>query len=246
MRYQIISVSRNAAPWLPACLASIAAQTGQPFDVCVIDDASDDGSDEIIRDFAEERGWAYHLNTKCQGALANQCLAFDSLAPADDDVVVIVDGDDRLAHPGVLDRLQLAYANPAVQLTYGSYRPDPPSESCPMARPYPAEVVRARSFRTGMYSVGLLYNHLRTFRAGAFRTLDREMRFKWPNGEWFDCCTDSAVMLPLLEVAGENHRFIPDVLYIYSSANPTSDWRERPGRIDATHKYIWGLPPMSR
>lgn len=245
MKYLIVSVSRNAAPWLDASLASVAQQVDQPFKVCVIDDASDDGrSPEIIRGYCEDNGWGYHLNTERRGAMFNQCLAIDTLAPDPDDVIVIVDGDDRLAHPNVLNRLQVEYADPRVQLTYGNYTSDPFSATCVPARPYPPEVIARRSFRKVIYTVGVIYNHLRTFRAGPFMALDRNQRFRWPNGEWFDCCPDGAVMLPLLEMVGPDHRFIDEVLYLYTSTNPTSEWRERPRRIDETYRYIHGLPPV--
>lgn len=241
-RYCIVSVSRNARPWIEASLQSIAEQKDQQFDVCVVDDASTDGSAEIIRERAEHEGWACSTSDVQMGAMFNQCMAIDILAPAPDDVIVIVDGDDRLAHPDVLNRLEQEYQDPRVQLTYGSYRPDPPSATCPMAMPYPDDVIRRRTFRTKLHSVGVLYNHLRTFRYGPFSQLDRDLRFRWPNGDWYDCCPDGAIMLPLLEMVGPDHRFIPDVLYIYTSSNPTSEWRERPRRIDETYNRICGLP----
>lgn len=245
MRYKIVSVSRNAAPWLDKSLRSIADQRDQPFDVCVIDDASDDGiSRGIIRDWCAYAGWECVLNDERRGAMENQCHAIDLLDCKPDDVIVICDGDDRLAHANVLNRLAIEYVDPRVQLTYGNYTSDPFSPTCAPARAYPQDVIDKRSFRKAIYTVGVLFNHLRTFRAGPFMELDRDLRFKWRNGEWFDCCPDGAIMLPLLEMVGRDHRFIDEVLYLYTSSNPTSEWRERPKRIDKTYRYIYDLPPV--
>jgi len=247
MRFCIVSVSRNAEPWLDRCIDSIEAlDVGEhQLDVCMIDDDSTDRSAIKIADRCNDNGWTWRANTSRIGAMANQCKAIDLLECGPEDVIIIVDGDDYLATPNVLHRLYEEYQDPDVQLTYGSYAPDPPSETCSPARPYPASVIRDRTFRTATYEVGIRYNHLRTFRAGPFHALDRDLRFKWPDGSWFDCCPDGAVMLALLDSVGPNHRFIPDVLYGYNSENPDSEWRVRAKRIDATYSYIIrDLPPV--
>lgn len=245
VKFHIVCVSRNAAPWLPGCLDSIGAQRGQTFDACVVDDASDDGSADIIRAFCEERGWPCILNDERRGALFNQCAAIDRLAPAPDDVIVICDGDDRLAHDGVLARLAVEYADPAVILTYGSYRSEPHSPTCTLPSAYPPDVIATRSFRQFTATGGpLRWNHLRSFRAGPFLALDRDVQFKWPDDSWFSCCPDGAVMFPLLEMAGPNHRFIPDVLYVYGSENPASEWRIAGSEVDRTYARIFSLPML--
>lgn len=246
-RYLIISTSRNAAPWLAGSLGSIGAQApaaGDTFDVCVIDDASDDESPDVIEAFARKNGWTYRLNTERLGALRNQCEAIDMLNPAPDDVIVFVDGDDRLAHPQVLAHLHEYYWDPEVLLTYGSYRPVPASATCPMPQPYPPDVIKRRTFRTQINRIGIPYNHLRTFRAGPFLALDRDVRCKWPDGTWFSACPDGALMLPILESVGHRHRFIREVLYEYNSANDDSEWRVRPREIDRTYQYVASLPPV--
>ena len=154
MRFLFVSVSRNAAPWIERSLMSIATQqTDHEFTACIIDDASTDGADLIIKRVCEERGWPYFLNEERHGALRNQCFAIDALEPEPDDVIVIVDGDDRLAHDKVIERLWKEYRDPEVLLTYGSYKSEPHSPTCSPALPYPPEVIRDRSFRKMTYQV---------------------------------------------------------------------------------------------
>lgn len=232
MKFHILTVGRNVAPWIAGCLAS-ARQVGQDFDVCVVDDASTDDSAAIGRAICEENGWAHVVNDERKGGLCNQVLAIDILAPAPEDVLVVLDADDRFPHDRVLERLAVEYADPAVGLTYGSYRSEPFSQTCTLPTAYPEHVINERAFRQH----GLCWNHLRTWRYAPFAHLDRS-RFRYPNGEWLTCAQDYAIMYPLLEMVGANHRFISDVLYLYNSANPNSDWRVRASEIDKAAAYI--------
>jgi len=34
---------------------------------------------------------------------------------------------------------------------------------------------------------------------------------------------DMAMMFPMIEMAGERHQFIPDIMYVYNDANNISD-----------------------
>lgn len=45
----IIIAVKNAAGFLPDCLASVAAQTRQDFELLIIDDHSNDGTEQIAR-----------------------------------------------------------------------------------------------------------------------------------------------------------------------------------------------------
>jgi hypothetical protein len=57
---------------------------------------------------------------------------------------------------------------------------------------------------------------------------------------------DVAMSLPMIEMAGYHHRFIPEILYIYNCQNPISD-----GYVNAKHQtelanYIRSLPQYSQ
>ena len=53
----VVVPAHNAAAWLPECLASIAAQTfpHDALEVCLCDDASTDGTREILEEWAHHR-----------------------------------------------------------------------------------------------------------------------------------------------------------------------------------------------
>lgn len=247
-KYHFITVGRNVEPWIQGSLFSAVGQTGHDFDVCVVDDVSDDDSAGIGKEICDAYGWAHIANKERKGCLYNQVMAVDELAPKPEDVCIILDADDQLAHDGVLKRLDAEYKSAAIGVTFGSYASVPFSPTCIPATPFPEIVKTNYSYRRYVSKGrGLCWNHLRTFRYGAFSQIDRDLRFKWSNGEWFSRGADYAVMFPLLEGTGRNHRFIPDVLYHYNSENPNSEWRVAPSDIDKiVHRVLNVLPTQER
>lgn len=153
-----------------------------------------------------------------------------------DDILVSLDGDDWLSHPGVLDRVNKAYADPSVWLTYGSFvhadgRPGFASE-------YKTDDFRSQPWRA---------THLKTFRAGLFQKLtDEDLK---RDGRYRDLCWDMTIMFPMLEMAGLEHsRFITDVLYVYNYANAweRSASREEREREQRMVKELRGMPRKGR
>jgi hypothetical protein len=135
-------------------------------------------------------------------------------------VIVILDGDDRLAHKNVLKRVAKEYNKHDAWLTYGSYISIPGRQrGC--SRELPKEVVRNNSFRAYNHWVT---SHLRTFYAGLFQKI-RKQDFLY-KGEFFSSGGDLIIMYPMLEMASKGHlRYIHDILYIYNFQNPLSDTR---------------------
>jgi glycosyltransferase involved in cell wall biosynthesis len=238
MKFQIVVASYNSMDWLPKTLASIADQSYTNYNVCVVDDASTDRNQwPFIRSFCEEHGWLSILHKNNKGALYSQVEAISKLEPEDDDVIVWVDGDDWLINRNVLKRLEAVYSSGNYLMTYGNYVTEPYSKTCPQPAPYPREVVLANSYRKSAYKHGILFNHLRTVKYLLFKNLD-ESDFTWPDGSWFKCAGDTAVMIPCLELAGGRYKYIDIPLYVYNTVNPVSDWRKQSPEIDRTHSYI--------
>lgn len=231
VRFKVIVTGWKAGPWAEACLQSLAAQSYKNYDASLTDDASGDPDLAfLLKRYSAQYGWDLMLNHRHCGALFNQVRAIRRIAHDDDDVIVFLDMDDKLAHANVLEFLAGIYADPAIQLTYGSYAPVPPSPTCIPAKPYPKWVVQENAYRQFALMPerggGIFWNHLRTFRFRLFRALD-ESDFIGPDGRYYQCAGDAALMFPCLELAGGRFRFINDVLYHYTSNNPNSDWRVR-------------------
>jgi len=100
MTISVLLPFRNEAPYLEACLTSLAGQRGPDFELVAIDDGSTDASPEIYHSMAHRFGASLYLRTKGVGLV---CALNEGLAAASGTVVARADGDD-LYHP---DRLAL-------------------------------------------------------------------------------------------------------------------------------------------
>lgn len=155
------------------------------------------------------------------------------------DVIVWLDGDDYL-EPGAIARVEQEYARHDCWLTYGSFRLDDGRRDYewhpPFGRRYIEGVpVRAQSWRA---------SHLRTFRAGLFQAIPRAYLERAPN-TYFDTCTDRAIMLAMLEMAGERYRVIQDVLCVYNTAHTLDPARADIDRETEDRCQIHAMPALA-
>lgn len=242
MRYKVITAVYNAGRFFGGYVNSIKMQTHPDFEVVVVDDHSDDGTAQQVLDACNENNWHYILQDENRGALYNQVAGIRSLNCEPDDVLVFVDGDDRLAHDRVFQSLDYYYGLGA-KLTFGQYKSEPYSPTCTLAAPFPSEIIEQRSFReVSARRGGIYWNHLRTFKYELFSQLTDD-DFKDAEGNWYKTATDAALMYPCLELAAPNIEFIGEVLYLYTSDNAISDWRRWPRQCDRDHMHILGRTP---
>ena len=201
-----------AAPTRGRCIDSVAMQRGVRVDHCYVE--------------ASEQN-------PLRNVMTNQKSIIETLAP--DDVVVLLDGDDWLAHARVLERVREMH-DAGAWVTYGSFRY---ADGRPgFAAPYePGENVRGVNWRA---------THLKTLRAGLFQRLRAE-DFAWSEGApvpW-----DMVVMFAAIEMAGwDRVTFCPEVLAVYSYAT-SHEWRTgNAGRIEEQRweSVVRALAPYSR
>lgn len=249
MNYRIVTTVRNTPEHLNRCLESLAAQQYPDFTVAVVDDASTDDTPNVARAWCEAHGWTFIAQTERKGALWNQVQAFHTICSDPDDVVVWVDGDDRLTRTDTFQTLDNYYRDPRVKMTYGSYEASPPDPGCSPARPFPRRVIRANAYRQailprklGGLGIGHLTNHLRTVKYGLLCAL-AEADFTDERGEWYQNTPDVVVMVPCLELAGPGgHRFVSEVLLTYTSDLASAEWRCRPRDVDAVNRSVLTKP----
>lgn len=246
--FHVVVAAYRAERWIGRCLASIQRQTRSDFRCWVRDDQSPDATleraraavagDERFRiDRAEPKAWA----------LGNRVALVRGSGARPQDVFVVVDGDDWLAHRRVLERLAEVYADPGVWLTWGSHQRWKDrllhrigwTRRRGIAAPYPEDVVRRRAYREHPF----LASHLRTFRRFLHDALrDEDLRDE--HGSYYRVGGDVADTLPMLEMAGPEHaRYLDEILYVYNGSNELSDHRVHLEAQLAVDRRVRAAPP---
>ncbi len=241
MRFKVVIPSYNSADWLPRTLRSVARQRGVACDVVVIDDASTDPRQRpIVETFCRRQGWTALLRDDNRGALANIVAGVRALDPDDEDVIVLVDGDDWLAHPWALRRLARVYDREPVTVTWGQYVTWP-GAFLGCSRPLPAGVIDDGRVREAEWS----FSHLRTFKHHLWAQI-RDADLRGPDGDYFRTAWDLAIMFPLIEMAGHSARYVHDILYVYNGDNPLNDHKVHGRAQLQTDKLIRAREPYPR
>ncbi len=218
--FVIIIPSYNNSDYVEKNLRSVFSQKYDNFRVIYIDDNSRDDTfkkaSELLRELDVNQKTSLIHNTENSGSLSNIYNAAHSCE--DHEIVVLLDGDDFLAHDNVLNTLNEAYADPSVWLTYGNYLDYPSFKQEPhICKKLSSKVIKKSLFRQSPW----VTSHLRTFYASLFKQIQlKDLLYR---GKFYSMSGDLAFMFPLLEL-GKNHiRFIDETLYLYNRQNPIND-----------------------
>jgi len=209
--FVIITASYNNAAWYQKNIDSVMKQTYTNWRMIYINDCSTDNTGLLVSHYIKEHHLEnriiYQENRQHQGHLANQYYAISSCD--NNEVVIILDGDDWLAHDNVLEYLNEVYQNPHIWLTYGQFKQlsDDSLGYC-------------RAIENNMGNPPWVFGHLRTFYAWLFKRINKQdLQY---NGAFFPMAADVAIMFPMIQMAGQRIRYIEDILYIHNDLNPLS------------------------
>lgn len=224
-RLKIVVPSFNSINYIEKTLHSLEMQTFKDFDACIIDDCSTIPKQrEIISEFCQRNHWLTLFNEKNYGALYGLVHAINKLKCQDDDVIVVIDGDDWLAHEQVFSRLHQIYTENDLLLTWGQCEVYPAGKT-PMkyAQPIPDMVIDQKLYR----DIPFVFWHPSTFKYLLWRNI-KDSDLRDINGEYFRILYDQASLFPMLEMAGKKIRFIDETFYIYNLENPLNDYMTTP------------------
>lgn len=214
--FVIIIASYNNSSWYKKNLSSIFSQTYDNYRVVYIDDCSLDGTggwvERYILDQEQSARVRLIRNAQRRGHLANQYAAINVCQ--DNEIIIILDGDDWFAHDGVLAYINSIYQDPNVWLTYGQFK-ELSDGAIGYCAAIPYEIVASQKIR--LYRPWV-FGHVRTFYAGLFKRIKKEDVLY--NNQFFPMAADVATMIPMAEMAGKHMRFINDILYIHNDLNP--------------------------
>jgi glycosyltransferase involved in cell wall biosynthesis len=223
IKFVIVIPSYNNEKWCIENLESCTKQSYQNFIVIYVDDCSTDRTGKLIDDYVQshnlkDKVFVIHNKKRAGTALANCYKVIHSLDPHC--VVVSVDGDDKLMHTRVLEKLAAVYKDSNIWLTWGDYAPSDLSWTHHSAA-FPPDVIKNKSYRKYKW----VASHLKTYYAGLFQLINKE-DLLFHDGNFFPMASDRAMLYPMIEMASPNHfRYIPEVLYWYRTSNPISEFR---------------------
>lgn len=228
----VVIIGRNNGAYLEKTLRSVFSQVYENFRIVYVDDASDDGSFDLAKDVIYA---SPHLNKvrilqneKKIGHLAS--LSSVVRGCVDDEIVVVLHGEDWLAHEWALKRLNQYFADPDLWLAY-SQSLEYPSFQMSAAEPVPESSMRTFSSASS----------LQAFYAGPFKKInENDFLYK---GEFFPAAAGLAYMIPLLEMAKEHSHALSEVLSIYSTDSKMGEDRDQTVCFE---QYIRSLKPHEK
>jgi len=231
----VITPAWNCERWVARSLQSVQCQSYRNFRAVLIDDVSSDRTCEVARRaVAGDDRFTVVRNEARSYPLANLVKGATLAGGAPNDVIVVVDGDDWLAHDKVFECLAQIYSDPDIWLTYGSSKLYPqPLKARLRRRPlrgvereYPDVVSQNGLWRYYQFIAG----HLRTYRRFLWEAIPDD-RLRDGNGSYFSRAGDAASMWAMLELATAAHvRYVPQVLYVYNNSHGQNE--SSPATVD--------------
>ena len=218
--FNIVVPVFNAEKYIEKCLNSILNQSYKRFQVQVVDDCSGDSSYEIASSICKDnKNLKIFRNPRRIGALNNIYNLLNSkIKEPTKTVDLIIDGDDYLYSGDVFNILKEKYIQTNCLITYGSHI----CSKGVQGKKYPRLIREFNLFRKYFW----YGSHLRTFRHDLWLAINPQDLLN-KNHEYYSVAWDLAIMLPMLEMAGNRQEFISEVLYAYNDNNPISDHRIR-------------------
>jgi glycosyltransferase involved in cell wall biosynthesis len=209
----IITTVYNADRYIGDCINSVLSQDYDKYTLVVVDDASTDGTERIIKSIRNNCEFIYHRNSIRLGSAVGNIVKCISMCPGDgEDVIAIVDGDDWLYDHDVLSYLNQVYQDPNIWLTYGQF-----ISVSGRFENYCRLLTDTINYRKrGLW----ITSHLKTFKRKLWdRINDRDLRDR--SGKYYTSFEDTTYMYPIVEMAGLKHsKFINKILYVYNDRNP--------------------------
>ena len=216
--FVIVIASYNNKRWYKRNLESVFSQHYTNYRVIYIDDCSPDQTGALVEEYCNAHNQKNNVTLikkqeRC-GATANIYQAVHLCKKQE--IVVILDGDDWLAHTQVLNHLNAIYQDESIWLTYGQFQWFP-YNTLGLSAELPQWVIRQNKVREYSW----VTSHLRSFYAGLYHKIKKEDLFY--EGKFYTMTGDLAIMYPMIEMAGIHTKFVDEVLYIYNKANSLND-----------------------
>lgn len=244
-RIVVVSTFYNAENYIEKCIVSVASQDYNNYCHILVNDCSTDNSREIaentIKRLPENIREKFILlnREKNEGAVYNQIMTFRDPFIKDDDIIMILDGDDWLVNdPDIFDFYNNLYQNDETEFSYGSCWSI--VDNIPLiSQPYPKHILEKKSYREHKFNWGLPYTHLRTFKKRLINNINDSV-FLNENGEWFRAGGDVATFYNIIEQADSKKvKCVSRIVYNYNDANPLNDYKVNSDEQNKTARLFY-------
>lgn len=218
LNFKIIVPFYNVEKWISTNIESLLQQTYNNFSCYYIDDMSTDESLSILEEYSNDKRINIIKNTEKKYALQNIYDSINISNPTDEDVIIIVDGDDWLSRTNALEKINSYYVNEDILLTYGTYIEYPSGTKPWNVSRYSDEIINKNLYRKDIWRA----SHLRTFKYKLWKNI-KEEDLKDESDNFYRMTGDLATMFPMLEMCGGKFKYVEDILYCYNVTNPNND-----------------------
>ena len=150
IHFKIIVPFYNVQKWIKVCIQSIKKQKYKNFHCVLVNDHSTDKTVSIVENFIENEENIELIRTPEKsnaGALASIYHGIEYSKPNDEDIIVILDGDDWFANENILQKLCDIYVEKKCWMTYGSYIEFPSGKRGKFSKQISKDIIEKRSFR---------------------------------------------------------------------------------------------------
>tara|TARA_R110002020_G_scaffold170259_3_gene359769 strand:+ start:46 stop:795 length:750 start_codon:yes stop_codon:yes gene_type:complete len=219
-KFNIIVPFYNVEKWIKYCVRSVKAQEYKNYHCYLIDDISTDKSASIIeKEIAGKERFTLIKNVEKKYALLNIYDTLKNNSIDNDDIIVILDGDDWLANKKVLSMLNSVYNEGGCYMTYGSYVEYPSRLKGKFSRQVPEKIIVSNSYRESPW----LTSHLKTFKYCLWKKVQKKDFVFSKTKKFYKSAWDLALMYPMLEMSGYNAKYIDEPMYVYNRQNPLNE-----------------------
>jgi glycosyltransferase involved in cell wall biosynthesis len=220
--FVFVICSYNNAKWVYKNLDSVFNQIYKNFRVIYIDDASTDGTADMVENYIQK----HHLeekitlikNTQRARKLKNIYHAYHLCQNFE--LIAQLDGDDWLPHENVLSLLNTIFSTHDIWFSYGQFM------HSTGVLGFCCDIPLFKKQRALFRKEPFVTAHLKVFYAWLFKMVKLEDLIVenvpgW-QGQFYPAANDCATIFPMLDMAREHIRFNKEVIYVFNRENPIS------------------------
>lgn len=211
-KISVVIPSYNNEKYVEQNLKSIVGQDYKNFEIVYINDASTDKTLEMATLFLSQQPVEYKIISHEQNRKPSFSRWHGINLCDDNNIIVLVDGDDWLPHKNILKEINEAYQKNDIWLTYGSYETS--SGLIP-------DIYYPKAGSRFSRNNDFVYTHLRTFYAWLYKQIPLKMLIY--HNQFIPMAADVAESFCLMELSGPRHLHIDKTMYIYNNQNSLNE-----------------------